>query len=534
MKRVVILLAALYGAETFPGMVHAQQAPTEAAIIAVAQPAVGDLLTALPANTTLKPTQVFVDDIGQAHVRLAQFYKSVPVFEGDAIIHIDLASNQVIGTTNATLPFAPIAVTPSVSSTRAAEAARTHFAQPLGLTSKKDLAILVKDGSASLAWMVHSEGAGNSSHIDTIAFVGSNNARLLRAWNNLHSGAVNGTANGMYTDRGGKTITVDQVTGYALRNPNAPIFYTCDMQMKTNGQCPVFVSSTPTFGTGSLTTTGPTAAADAQFGAQMTLDFYKTAFGRNGINNAGMTTYSRVHYGRSYQNAFWSDSCSCMTYGDGASTFYPLVSLDIAGHEMSHGVTARTANLTYSGESGGLNEATSDIFGTMVEYHAKGTYDVPDYKIGEMIYKSNWSSGTFKGDAGTALRFMYDPAKDGASQGCWYSGVGSLDVHYSSGIANHFFYLLAEGSSPTSPLPKSPVCGNADNVTLITGIGKDAAAKIWYRALTTKMTSSTNYAGARQATVQAAIDLYGANSTEAAATAAAWSAVNVTKPAGKL
>uniref|UniRef100_UPI0013D3529C M4 family metallopeptidase n=3 Tax=Pseudomonadota TaxID=1224 RepID=UPI0013D3529C len=78
--------------------------------------------------------------------------------------------------------------------------------------------------------------------------------------------------------------------------------------------------------------------------------------------------YNRVHYSRNYNNAYWSDACFCMTYGDGdGTTLRPLVALDVAGHEMTHGVTSRTANLTYSGESGGLNEATSDIFGTMVE-----------------------------------------------------------------------------------------------------------------------------------------------------------------------
>ena len=78
-----------------------------------------------------------------------------------------------------------------------------------------------------------------------------------------------------------------------------------------------------------------------------------------------------------------------MTYGDGDGvTFNPFDSLDVAGHEMTHGVTSRTANLTYSGESGGLNEGTSDIFGTMVEFYANNTNDTPDYLIGEELYKN--------------------------------------------------------------------------------------------------------------------------------------------------
>jgi Zn-dependent metalloprotease len=125
---------------------------------------------------------------------------------------------------------------------------------------------------------------------------------------------------------------------------------------------------------------------------------------------------------------------------------------------------------------------------------------------------------------------MFKPSLDGASPDCYSSTLGNLDVHYSSGVANHFFYLLAEGAVVPAGFaqfgltPASLVCnGN----TAITGIGREAASKIWYRALTVYMTSNTNYAGARAATLSAAADLYGAGSTQAIAVAAAWSAVKV-------
>src|SRR3712207_6747959 len=122
-----------------------------------------------------------------------------------------------------------------------------------------------------------------------------------------------------------------------------------------------------------------------------------------------------------------------MTYGDGDNLqFKPLVSLDVAAHEMSHGVMSRTANLTYSGESGGLNESNSDIFGTMVEFYANNPADPPDWKIGEEISAR-----------GTPLRHMDQPSLDGASPNCWTTNTKNLDVHYSSGVGNHFFYLLA-------------------------------------------------------------------------------------------
>ncbi len=184
---------------------------------------------------------------------------------------------------------------------------------------------------------------------------------------------------------------------------------------------------------------------------------------------------------------------------------------------MSHGLTAATANLDYSGESGGLNEATSDIFGTSVEFFADNTTDPGDYLIGEKI--------DINGD-GTPLRYMDKPSKDGGSADYWDAGVGDLDVHYSSGVANHFFYLLAEGSGAKTIGGVDYDSPTSDGST-VTGIGRQKAYQIWYKALSVYMTSSTDYAGARDATEKAATDLFGADSAELAAVGAAWNGVNV-------
>jgi zinc metalloprotease ZmpA len=219
-----------------------------------------------------------------------------------------------------------------------------------------------------------------------------------------------------------------------------------------------------------------------------------------------------------------------MTFGDGDNgvTINPLVALDVAGHEMSHGVSSREANLTYSGESGGLNEANSDIMGTMVEFFAANANDPGDYLIGEKVYAHN--TGT------QALRWMFKPSLDSRSPDCYYSGIGGLNVHYSSGVANHFYYLLAEGAvvpagfgagTSANLTPASLVCnGN----TAITGIGRSDAEQIWYHAMADYMVSNTNYAGARSATLQAATDLFGAGSAQSNAVAAAWDAVSVYAP----
>jgi Zn-dependent metalloprotease len=256
-----------------------------------------------------------------------------------------------------------------------------------------------------------------------------------------------------------------------------------------------------------------TAGADAHFGVQKAWDYFLLKHSRNGFDGSGTRVHARVHYGNNVQNAFWDNSCGCLKLGDGGTTYGPLVSLDVVGHEFAHGVMRAEANLTYSGESGGLNEANSDIFGTMIEYYAAAPWDAGDYRIGEKPRRVNW--GPIAPYPPRALRYMFDPAQDGQSPACWYSGIGSLNVHYSSGPANHMFYLLAEGGT-------SKCNGN-----VVAGIGRDAAAKIWYKAIRDNMVSGTNYAGARTACVSAAQSIYGAFSTQSNAVRAAFSAINV-------
>jgi Zn-dependent metalloprotease len=314
-------------------------------------------------------------------------------------------------------------------------------------------------------------------------------------------------------------------TSYTLKDATRGGTYTTDMKNAEDSIfCQIFgagcstgttfTSTSTTFGNGQPSNRA-SAGADAQYGSDVTWDYFKAVHGRNGIWNDGRGSYNRVHYGNGYVNAFWDGSK--MTYGDGDGVdFGPLVSLDVAGHEMTHGVTENSANLTYSGESGGLNEATSDIFGTLVEFHAANANDPADYLIGEEF--------DLKEHAG--FRRMDRPSSDGSSLDCWSSTAKDVDVHYSSGIGNHFFYLLAEGSG-TKTIGGVSHSSTTCNGSSVTGIGRDAAAKIWYRALTVYMTSGTTYAGARTATLDAARDLYGAGSAQHTAVAAAWSAVSV-------
>ena len=218
---------------------------------------------------------------------------------------------------------------------------------------------------------------------------------------------------------------------------------------------------------------------------------------------------SRVHFGNDYVNAYWSTACQCVTYGDGDGEIAgPLVSIDIVAHEITHGVTAATANLIYFGESGGLNESMSDIFATAVEFYAyetEMTDTPPDYWAGEDV----WTPAI----PDDALRYLDDPTRDDRSIDHYDDFTANMDVHLSSGIANHVFYLMSEGGP------------HASTGEVVTPIGRDMAEKIFYRALAAYMTPDTDFAGARDATEQAARDLYDDATAQLVGTA--WKACGV-------
>jgi zinc metalloprotease ZmpA len=450
-----------------------------------------------------------VDPDGTEHVRFDREWQGLRVVGGDTVVHS--RAGRFLGahhTLAAAVRVGTIATVPAAEAVRLASAVFPYQADG---NSSAELVILAR-GPVRLAHEVvvfgaRRDGTPSEYHV----FVDARSGQVLEKWDAVQDAAGSGV--GFFV--GTVPLETTLVSGsYQLKDPTRGNQYTIDMG-NTTRKGTIFSDADNLWGNGTLANR-QTVGVDAQFGTAMTWDYYKNVHGRNGIANDGKGAYNRVHYSRNYNNAFWQDSCFCMTYGDGDGVnFNPFDSLDVAGHEMTHGLTSRTAALVYSGEPGGLNEATSDIFGTMVEYYANNALDTPDYLIGEKLYKNN-PTGT------KALRYMYKPSLDGLSPDCWSSTLGTLDVHYSSGVGNHFFYLLAEGSKPATG-PASPTC----NASSVTGIGRAKAEKIWFRALTVYMTSSTKYAGARTATLSAATDLYGATSAERAAVAAAWSAVSV-------
>ncbi|MFC8781824.1 M4 family metallopeptidase [Streptomyces nigra] len=457
---------------------------------------------------------VVKDADGTTHTRYERTYAGLPVLGGDLVVHDKSGRTTATRAGKATLALNTLSpkITKSAAAGTALAASKKTEVKGAETERAPRLVVWAGAGKPVLAWETVVEGVqkdGTPSELQVVTDAAT--GKQLLAAEKVHTGSGKGQFVGdveIGTTQSGST--------YQLVDPDRANQKTYDLNQGTSGTGTLFTDDNDVWGNGQPSDR-QTAGVDVAYGAAATWDYFKDSYGRNGIRNDGVAAYSRAHYGNNYVNAFWQDSCFCMTYGDGSGNTHPLTALDVAAHEMSHGVTAATAGLVYSGESGGLNEATSDIFAAAVEFHEDLPADPGDYFVGEKI--------DINGD-GTPLRYMDKPSKDGASKDNWSSTLGGIDVHYSSGPANHFFYLLSEGSGP-----KTVNGVDYDSPTYdgqpVSGIGIENAAAIWYRALTTYMTSTTNYAGARTATLSAAADLFGAYSPTYLAVADAWAGINV-------
>ncbi|MFF6784337.1 M4 family metallopeptidase [Streptomyces sp. NPDC012510] len=476
----------------------------------------------LGAKEKLVVRDVVKDRDGTVHTRYERTYAGIPVLGGDLVVKTSKAGETegIVKATKAKIqvPSLTPTVTKAKAEKQALGAAKAEDAKSPDINRAPRKVVWVASGTPVLAYETvvggfQHDGTPQELHVITDATTGEK----LYEWEAVETGTGNTVYSGQVT-----LGTTQSGSTYNLTDGARGNHKTYNLNRGTSGTGTLFSGPDDVWGNGTPSNL-ESAGADAHYGAALTWDYYKNVHGRNGIRGDGVGAYSRVHYGNNYVNAFWQDTCFCMTYGDGSGNANPLTSIDVAAHEMTHGLTSNTAGLRYSGESGGLNEATSDIFGSTVEFYAANSSDVGDYLIGEEI--------NINGD-GTPLRYMDKPSKDGSSKDAWYSGIGSVDVHYSSGPANHFFYLLSEGSGAKTINGVSYNSPTSDGLP-VTGIGRAKAEQIWFKALTTKFTSTTNYAGARTGTLAVAGELYGTTSAEYAAVQSAWAGVNVgSRPGG--
>jgi thermolysin len=458
-----------------------------------------------------------LDDLDMRHVRFDQRYGGLPVFGGQLIAHLDKAGN-LLRQNGRFYEGIQAATKPAISASKAIAVAtdalgyRGQFAEK----PTAQLLILPLDDHYVLAYQVAvkiEDGTDATAHHQY--FVNAADGSIAWDYDSLAHDDVVGTGNSLYS--GAVSIHTDFSGGvYNLRDLTRGGLFTTDMQNKTSGTGTIFTDDDNTWGDGT-NANRQSAGVDAHFGAVQTWDYYLNVHGRLGIDNNGFQILSRVHYGRDYNNAFWNGQN--MTYGDGDGViFSPLVAVDVAGHEITHGVTSFTANLIYANESGALNESFSDIFGTAVEFYTGSIGGrKPDYYIGEDIF--------LPADTVPGFRNLQDPLEDNDPDN--YSirlfpgkcnpnpNNDRCGVHSNSGIQNNAFYLLSEGGT------------NRTSGIRVHGIGRDKAEAIFFRALTVELFPSATFHDARVACINAATDLYGTNSREARAVADTWTAVGV-------
>jgi thermolysin len=476
--------------------------------------------------------KVEIDELRMAHTRVRQTVDGIPVWEGEAIVHLD-AEGRLTTITDDLKETVAVNTKANISEKQALRYAMNAYSGKARMTDSPQIEMYIYRGADRdhLVYRVETPRLDGSADTSApVVFVDAHTGEVVDGYDNLQTGTgsslYSGTVN-ISTSLSGANYYMEDTT---RRQGTFNMNNTGNTSTGTGG-----TQSRYTDADDNWTATNARAGVDAHYGAAKTFDYYQTVHGRNGIDGnygPGTTTAiangvsivaSRVHFGSGYNNAFWYQNM--MSYGDGdGTTFSPLTSTDVCGHEMTHGVTERTANLTYSKESGALNESWSDIMGAMVELYADGgVVTTNTWLIGEDIYTP--------GTAGDALRRMDNPNAVGDPdhyslrlyQGtCTPSNANDqCGVHTNSSISNHAYYLMAAGGT------------NRVSGVAVTGIGGTDAAKIFYRALTVYMTASTNFAGARTATLNAATDLFGVSSAQYNTVATGWCAVGVgTCPGG--
>lgn len=506
------------------------------------------------------------DNLDMVHTRMHQFYRGLRVYGGEVIAH--LKGSEQLAPTDSLYRGINLNPEPSLSAQEALAIVDRELelqARELGLqsghTRAPEVELLVypvtrqkrkaafrhlpeeklnalhmeAEVEYHLAYLIQTFAMNEHRPKQMVYTVDAYSGRILNKWNALKHSASKGTGKGQYS--GTVTIDTNQLssTSYELRDLTRATTSTGIFIRGGSNTGAVLTDADNSWGDGtdyngtnSSTPAGQTAGVDAMWGAAMLWDMYKNVLGRNGIDGAGKGFFAVVHATDSSDNAYWDDSCFCLHLGNVTSaTGNNYSDYETMGHEGTHGLCSAEANHEYvDGEKGGLNEGNSDIFGAAVTYYAinnKGT--------GASIITSDpvaphdpWIVGELTDNP--PLRWMNKPSKDGQSPDAWSTAVASLDNHYSSGPVNRFFFFLSQGGkqgTSSTALNYSNYFTKGD----MTGIGIDKAIKIWYRAEANYMTSSTMWAGARTACMNACKDLYGDSGPEYIAVQRAWAGVNV-------
>ena len=400
-------------------------------------------------NEDLVLRRMNVDEDGGRHFRYTQVKDGLPVIGGDLVVHVDVkgAVHAVNGPARGDMTVGTATISQGTAMSTIASDGR--FGQ-LAASSPREV-YLAGEGVYYKAWEVTMTGQRGKDPVRDKVFVDQDTNAIVAVHPQIHH----------------------------ARNRR--------VHSANNG------SSLP----GTLRRSeGQAAISDSTVNvsydnAGNTYDAYAAFWSRDSYDNNGAALVNTVHYQVNYCNAFWNGSQ--MVYGDGNASQNCnslALSLDVTGHELTHAVTQYESNLVYSGESGGINESLSDIFGAFVEAWVDGG------KTGNL---ATGNDVFLIGDEVLPpfLRSMCDPAADGVSKDVWSSSLGSVDVHYSSGPSNLVFCLLTKGG--THPRGKT--------TTNVPAIGMEKAVRLFYKVQTDILTSSSKYSNLRTAMEQAATAL---------------------------
>ena len=471
-------------------------------------------------DKNLKVKDIQKDELGMTHVRFNQAVNGVRVEGADIIVHFN-QDHEVISTNgrlNQTIVDDKIETQASLSSDAAIKAAKSSVNAPNELTYEPtaELVIYPFDGENHTTYKVNVNFMGDDPG-NWFIFVDARTGKIIDQYNALmHANekktqtgiglGVHGELRKLHITRVKEKNTRTKFTLSDYAHANLEGIETFDAKNDTTtSNDTLYVGNSAAF-----LRNYDRAAVDAHYNSEKVYDYFLKEHDRNSLDGEGMAIISKVHYGTNYNNASWNGRW--MTYGDGDGEFMISLAagLDVAAHEMTHGVISHSANLVYRNQSGALNESFADVFGVLV--------DDDDWEMGEDIM-----APAAKADGVTVLRSLSNPNSVVVSneQRRAYSTNGgvypdhmdefyhmptSVDgggVHVNSSITNHAAYLIGQE------------------------LGREKLGKIYYRALTVYLTPNSDFSDARQAIVQSAIDLYGADSAEVEAANSGFDAVGI-------
>ncbi len=395
----------------------------------------------LDASSTLKVLEQSVDPDGAKHYRYQQMFRGIPVFGEHVVVSEGKAGIKTLfGRMVAGLDQDLVG-----AKSRFDEAGALDLGKRAALGKKLAGANIQRERSQQVIFVDDADKAHYAFLVEVLAetqgakggmtrtfvILDATSGKVLKQWEGLTTALI-GTGPGGNQKTGqyeygttyGYMDVAQSGTTCTMNNANVK---TVNLNHATTNTSTTAFSYTCPRNTVKTVNGAYSPLNDAHYFGGVVFNMYNSYHGKPPLTSQ---LVMKVHYRTSYENAFWDGSA--MTFGDGASTFYPLVSLDVSSHEVSHGFTEQNSNLTYSGQSGGINEAYSDMAGEAAEYFMKGSND---WKVGADIFKGTG-----------ALRYMNNPPQDGQSIDNASQYTSGLDVHYSSGVYNKAFYLLATKS----------------------------------------------------------------------------------------